>query len=177
MHLLVRETRSLDEAAAAVDLGHAPADLLVLSFSDADLGALAAAGGESARLANLNQLQHPLSVDLYLEQTAAHARCVVVRLLGGLDYWRYGAEELAALCRARRIPLAVLPADGRDDPALASLSTVPPAAYARLDAAFRHGGRANMRRRCASPPTWPGWARITTPRRSRRRRTGCRRWM
>ncbi len=146
MHLLVRETRSLDEAAAAVDLGHAPADLLVMSFSDADLGALAAAGGESARLVNLNQLQHPLSVDLYLEQTAAHARCIVVRLLGGLDYWRYGAEELAALCRARRIPLAVLPADGRDDPALASLSTVPPAAYARMDAAFRHGGPANMRR-------------------------------
>ncbi len=105
MHLLVRETRSLDEAAPAVDLAHGPAELVVLSFSDADLGALAAAhGGAGLRLAPLGKLRHPLSVDLYLEQTVAHARCVVLRLLGGLDYWRYGAEELAALCRERALP-------------------------------------------------------------------------
>ncbi len=148
MHLLVRETRSLDEAAPAVDLAHGPADLVVLSFSDADLGALAASdpGTPSLRLAPLGKLRHPMSVDLYLEQTAAHARCVVLRLLGGLDYWRYGTEELAALCRERAIPLAVLPGDGRADPALAALSTVPTAMHARLDDYFRHGGRANMRR-------------------------------
>jgi cobaltochelatase CobN len=148
MHLLVRETRSLDEAAPAVDLGQSGADVVVLSFSDADLGALAsvAPGQPSLRLANLARLRHPMSADLYLEQTAQHARCVVVRLLGGLDYWRYGAEELAALCRARGIPLALLPGDGGDDPALAALSTVPPQAYARLDACFRHGGPANMAR-------------------------------
>ena len=151
MHLLVRETRSLDEAAAAVDLGHGPADLLVLSFSDADLGALACAhhGPPSLRLAPLGKLRHPLSVDLYLEQTAAHARCVVLRLLGGLDYWRYGAEELAALCRARAIPLAVLSGDGRADPALAALSTMPSDPLTRLDACFRHGGPANMARALA----------------------------
>ena len=147
MHLLVRETRSLDEAAPAVDLAHGPADLVVLSFSDADHGALAShASTPSVRLAPLGKLRHPLSVDLYLEQTVAHARCVVLRLLGGLDYWRYGAEELAALCRERAIPLAVLPGDGREDPALAAMSTVSPAMHARLDACFRHGGRANMGR-------------------------------
>jgi cobaltochelatase CobN len=148
MHLLVRETRSLDEAAPAVDLGHGPADIVILSFSDADLGALASGGSRvpTMALASLARLRHPLSVDLYLEQTVAHARCVVIRLLGGLDYWRYGAEEAAALCRARGIPLALLPGDGGDDPALAALSTVPPAAYARLDLCFRHGGAANMAR-------------------------------
>jgi cobaltochelatase CobN len=151
MHLLVRETRSLDEAAPAVDLGQSGADVVVLSFSDADLGALAsvASGRPSLRLASLARLQHPMSVDLYLEQTARHARCVIVRLLGGLDYWRYGAEELAALCRAQGIALALLPGDGGDDPALAALSTVAPAAYARLDACFRHGGPANMLRALA----------------------------
>jgi cobaltochelatase CobN len=148
MHLLVRETRSLDEAAPAVDLGQSGADVVVLSFSDADLGALAsvASGSPSLRLANLARLRHPMSVDLYLEQTAQHARCVIVRLLGGLDYWRYGAEELSSVCRTRGIPLALLPGDGGDDPALAALSTVAPGAYARLDACFRHGGPANMRR-------------------------------
>ena len=70
----------------------------------------------------------------------------MVRLLGGLDYWRYGIEEAAALCRDRGIALAVLPGDGRDDPRLAELSTVPAPALARLDACFRHGGPANMQR-------------------------------
>jgi cobaltochelatase CobN len=151
MHLLVRESRSLDEAAPAVDLGQSAADVVVLSFSDADLGALAsvATGKPSLRLASLGRLRHPMSVDLYLEQTARHARCVIVRLLGGLDYWRYGAEELSALCHARGIRLALLPGDGGDDPALAALSTVAPGAYARLDACFRHGGPANMARALA----------------------------
>jgi len=161
MHLLVRETRTLDEDGTACDLGQTAADLVVLSFSDADLGALAAAwqvmaGAPGLRLASIGRLRHPMSVDLYLEQVAAHARCVVVRLLGGLDYWRYGAEELAALCRAQDIALALLPGDGIDDPRLAALSTVAPGALARLDACFRHGGPANMARALRLASSWAG---------------------
>ena len=161
MHLLVREARTLDEDAAACDLGQTAADIVVLSFSDADLGALAGAwqgmaGAPGLRLASLGQLRHPMSVDLYLEQVAAHARCMVVRLLGGLDYWRYGAEEVAALCRARGIALALLPGDGLDDPRLAALSTVEPDALARMDACFRHGGPANMARALRLAAHWAG---------------------
>ena len=42
MHVVFRESHGLDETAAPVDLGQAPADLVVLSFSDSDLGAFAA---------------------------------------------------------------------------------------------------------------------------------------
>ena len=65
MHLLVRETRGLDEAEEAVDLGQSRADLVFLSFSDSDLGAFAAswaAQGEAApslRLANLARSATP----------------------------------------------------------------------------------------------------------------------
>lgn len=124
----------------------------MLSFSDSDLGALAAAwqamGAErpKLRLANLARLKHPMSVDMYLEDVVARARCVVVRLLGGVDYWRYGAEELAALCRRRGIALAVVPGDGRADAALDALSTVAPEALARLDGMLGQGGAANMGR-------------------------------
>ena len=84
MHLLVRETRTLDEDAAASDLGQTAADIVVLSFSDADLGALAGAwqamaGAPDLRLASLGQLRHPMSVDVYLEQVLAQARCIVIR--------------------------------------------------------------------------------------------------
>ncbi len=153
MHLLVRETRSLDAEEAAADLGQTPADLVLLSFSDSDLGAAAAAWQAMAaeerpslRLANLARLRHPMSVDLYAEQVIAHARCVVIRLLGGLEYWRYGAEEVAALCRADGIALALLPGDGRDDPALRALSTVAPEALARLGDCLAQGGPENLRR-------------------------------
>lgn len=151
MHLLVRDTRTLDEAETAIDLGQSRADLVFLSFSDSDLGATAAAWtrGSSAfpslRLANLAKLRHPMSVDLYVEQVIAHARCVVIRLLGGLDYWRYGAEEVAHAARAGGIPLALLPGDGRADTRLAKLSTVGDEMLARLDAFFAHGGLANTR--------------------------------
>ena len=148
MHLLVREVRSLDEDAPAQELGQTPAPLVALSFSDADLGALAAAwtdDGPALRLASLARLRHPLSVDLYLEQVAGHAGCVMVRLLGGVDYWRYGVEELAALCRERSIALALLPGDAADDTRLRELSTVPLEAWSALDACFRAGGGTNMR--------------------------------
>ena len=62
------------------------------------------------RLASLADLKHPDSVDLYVERVVAHARVVLVRLLGGLDYWRYGVEEIARWRRAG-VPLAVLPGD------------------------------------------------------------------
>jgi cobaltochelatase CobN len=151
MHLLVRETHALDEGEDAVDLGQSPGELVVLSFSDSDLGALAeawqglGAGRPSLRLANLARLRHPMSVDLYVENVIARARCVVIRLLGGLDYWRYGAEEAAALCARQGIALAVVPGDGRADAALAALSTVPADVLARLDAMLAQGGPANMR--------------------------------
>ena len=155
MHLLVRETRALDEDEAAIDLGQTPADMVFLSFAASDLAAAARAwarlraGWQEAaaprlRLANLRQLRHPMSVDLYLENVAANARVIIVRLLGGLDYWRYGVEELAALCRARGIALALLAGDQREDAELAALSTVTAAALARLDRFFREGGVDNV---------------------------------
>ena len=149
MHLLVRETRTLDEEQGAADLGQSPASLVFLSFSDSDLGAAAAAweamGADrpTLRLANLARLRHPMSVDLYVEQMIEHARAVVIRLLGGLDYWRYGAEEVSAACRRRGIALAIVPGEARGDARLAALSTMPPEELAALDAYLGHGGVEN----------------------------------
>ncbi len=147
MHLLVREHRGLDEGTAE-DLGHAPADVVLLSFSDSDLSAAAAAWSAmvdrpSLRLANLTRLRHPMSVDLYAEQVLARSGCVVVRLLGGVEYFAYGAEEFAQTCRRHGVPVAFVPGCTRRDDRLAELSSVPPAAWARLDALLREGGPEN----------------------------------
>ena len=147
MHLLPQDARSLDAEAAAQDLGQTPAELVVLSFSDGDLAALAGAHAPelpTLRLANLSRLKHPLSVDLYLDKVAAKARFVLVRLLGGLDYWRYGVEELAAAARRHGFALAVVPGCEREDPRLDAASTLPVADLRRLWAWFREGGPDNF---------------------------------
>ena len=121
MHIVRVETRSLDEAAPSVDLDQSPADIVFLSFTDSDLACFAAAWEAapdrwpSLRLANLAQLKHPFSVDLYVEKVCANARFVLVRLLGGMDYWRYGVDELAASARARGFHLAIVPGDRFED--------------------------------------------------------------
>ena len=100
MHLVRIDAVSLDEGEAAVDLGQEPGDLVVLSFTDSDLASVGQAhaaepGLPSLRLAKLAKLRHPLSVDLYVERVVARAKVVVIRCLGGLDYWRYGIERCA----------------------------------------------------------------------------------
>ncbi len=150
MHLLATHSAKLDETDAAIDLEQSPAEVVVLSFADSDLSALAAAWQADAeilpslRLASLKKLKHPMSVDLYVEATIAHARAVIVRCLGGFDYWRYGLESIAAIARQRGIVFAALPGDDRPDFRLAEISTAPPEMLARLDRFFREGGVENV---------------------------------
>src|SRR4051794_21965867 len=131
MHLLRGDTVSLDEGEAAVDLGQAPGDIVVLSFTDSDLRGLAEAhaatgtGQPSLRLAKLARLRHPMSVDLYVDSVIARAGFAVIRCLGGLDYWRYGIERAHAAARANGVKLVVLPGDDRPDPRLDVFSTAP----------------------------------------------------
>jgi cobaltochelatase CobN len=146
MHVIFRESRGLEETAVPKDLGQDPADLAMLSFSDSDLATFAAgwrrgrAGLPPLRLANLSELRHPLSVDTYIEQTLLRARGVLVRLIGGEPYWSYGLSALHRLAKDRGIALAVLPADGRDDPRLDALSTLPILTLRRLKALCDQGG-------------------------------------
>ena len=149
MHLVRIDTVSLDEGEAAVDLGQAPGEIVVLSFTDTDLAGIAeAAAAEpdlpSLRLAKLARLRHPLSVDLYVDSVVARARIVVIRCLGGLDYWRYGIERCAAAARANGVRLVLLPGDDRPDPRLDAYATAPELGP-DLDAYFRAGGRDNLR--------------------------------
>jgi cobaltochelatase CobN len=151
MHLLATSSTSLDEIVEPVDLRQPPGDVLVLSFAYSDLAGLAAAWAlerdalPSVRLAHLRDLRHPMSVDLWLERVAAHAKVIVVRLLGGLDWWRYGVERLSALARARGIVLALLPGEDRDDPRLAQASTLSQRELDALLCFFREGGTENLR--------------------------------
>ena len=151
MHLLQTSSATLDDIAEPIDLGQTPGDIAVLSFTDSDLSGLAAAYAEeqasvpAVRLAHLRDLRHPMSTDLWIDTIAQHAKVIVVRLLGGLDWWRYGVERLAAVARERGIALAILPGEDRDDTRLFEQSTLDGDELRTLLTYFREGGSANLR--------------------------------
>ena len=151
MHLLQARPGAAVDETEAVDLGQTPGDVVFLSAADTELAGLAGAragfgdGFPSLRLANLMQLAHPMSVDLYVDSVVARAKLVVARVLGGAGYWPYGVEQLAETCRAASIPLALLPGDDQPDPELAALGTVPAQTAHRLWQYCVHGGPANSR--------------------------------
>src|SRR5215813_14045201 len=115
MHLLNTTSTSLDEIVEPVDLQQPPGDVVVLS------------------------------VDLWIERVAVRAKVILVRLIGGLDWWRYGVEQLSAAAHAHGIRLALLPGEDRDDPRLGEASTLPPRELDTLLCFFREGGRENLR--------------------------------
>ncbi|NNG03499.1 MAG: cobaltochelatase subunit CobN [Inquilinus sp.] len=151
MHLLAATPGTIADGAEAVDLGQSPGDIVVLSAADTELANLArvrgerGAGGPSLRLANLMQLSHALSVDLYVDAVVSSARLVVARLLGGVGYWPYGVEQLVETCRRNGVPLALLPGDDSPDPELARLSSLAPEACHRLWQYCVQGGLENAR--------------------------------
>ena len=151
MHLLTLRPGTVVEGDEAVDLGQTPGDIVVLSAADSDLSCLVRAaadlgdGAPSVRLANLLQLQHPLSVDVFAERIVAKARFVCVRLLGGRSYWPYGLEELARTCRERKIAFAALLSDDASDPDSEALSTLDLPARQRLLDYLLSGGVENAR--------------------------------
>jgi len=151
MHLLATEPGVVADGSEAVDLGHNPAEIIVLASADTEIALLAAAqahrraadrAAPTLRLAPVLRLGHHFSIDLYMD-VVARARLVVARLLGGSGYWPYGVERLAETCRGHGIALALLPGDDKPDPELARQSTLPPQACRRLWRYLAEGGPAN----------------------------------
>ena len=146
MHLLATTSGVIDGAAEAVDLAQSPADVIVLSAADSELASLARAHDASPcplRLANLLQLQHPLSVDLYIERTLSRAKLIVLRVLGGASYWNYGLDQVEGMARERGIMLCILPGDAQPDTELTARSTLAPQHCERLRQYLVTGGGEN----------------------------------
>ena len=148
MHLLAAKSGTIDDGLEPFDLSQTPADLLFISSADSELTALSEAITETnhkstVRLASLNHLQHPMSVDLHLDQTAAKSKLVIIRVLGGLGYWQYGVEQYSSILREKKIPIALLPGDDKPDPELRNLSTVKDEDYDQLWGYLVEGGLEN----------------------------------
>jgi cobaltochelatase CobN len=152
MHLLAAQPGTIEDGSEAVDLGQTPGEIVFLTAADTEIACLAQAqerrlaenaDAPSLRLASLLHLGHNLSVDLYVEEIARHAKLVVARLLGGRGYWPYGVEQLTEACHKHGIALALLPGDDQPDAELAGMSNLPAESLHRLWQYCVHGGVGN----------------------------------
>ena len=153
MHLTATHAHPLPPHGESRAATQTPGDIIFLSAADSELALFSAAHASlrrahpadtpSLRLTNLLALAHSHDIDAWTDATAAHARLIVARILGGVSYWSHGVERLTETCRARNIPLALLPGDDVEDRELAALSTMDAAAALRLWRYCIHGGAAN----------------------------------
>ena len=150
MHLLLAQKGSVNESDEAVDLGQTPADLVFITAADTEISSIAAAASQAQtapptlRVANLMQLSHPMSMDVYATNTVAGSRMVVVRVLGGESYFQYGLDKLLQTAQECGVDLVVLPGDDKPDPGLARFNTVPGEFADRCWEYFKEGGPENM---------------------------------
>ena len=150
MHVLAAKAGTIEEGKEPIDLAQTPADIVFLSAADSELAALCDAHNatdsqntSTLRLANLNHLLHPLSVDMHLDTCAEKSKLVIVRLLGGVGYWEYGVKQYAARLFAAGVPFAVLPGDDKPDETLFELSTIPRQDWQNLWGYLVEGGGQN----------------------------------
>ncbi|GJM03451.1 MAG: cobaltochelatase subunit CobN [Rhodomicrobium sp.] len=152
MHLLTAQAGTVEDGKDPIDLAQTPGDIVVLTSADTEIAGLAKAQNamsaecpdhSSLRLANLLYLSHNYSVDLYLEQTLKAAKLIIIRVLGGPSYWRYGLDEVTRLARGLGIKLAVVSGSAYQDDTLDSFSTLEKNETERLWAYLVEGGPEN----------------------------------
>ena len=159
MHLLAAKPGGFVDDEGIVDLGQAPADIVVLAAADTVLGALAhgldlatqecqhaAEALPSVRLANWMQLLKPAAYDLYEDKVLEHSQLVVLSLLGGEHYWSYGFARLQAWAQAKPgRQLIVVPGDDAPAPELLAASTCAMEDAHRVWRYLRESGEANSK--------------------------------
>ena len=151
MHQLASTPGKYVEQNKPVDLKQDPADLVILSSLDSDLCCLSYSYKKiysklegkipTLRLANLSQINHNLSLDLYMNRVLKYARCIIIRILGGKSYWSYGIEQIISISDNKTV--IFLPGDNQFDKELFSCSNIKEKEYMYLLQYFREGGFEN----------------------------------
>ncbi|HFC93069.1 MAG TPA: cobaltochelatase subunit CobN, partial [Leucothrix mucor] len=149
MHLLAAKPGGFTDEEGIIDLQQSPADIIILSAQDSSLALLSQVINKlpknypSIRLANLIHLNKPAAFDLYADSVLESAKLIIVSLLGGKSYWRYGVEQLQQLSQQRNIPLIIIPGDDQMDASLVESSTVNKADCLQCWHYLRQAGRRN----------------------------------
>lgn len=161
MHLFVAKPgAAFDDDAGIIDLEQTPAELVIMSGADSVLSMLAHTSDQlpedypSLRLVNTLYLAKPAAFDLWqnkvLDSTipslSQGPRVVVLSLLGGVRYWRYGLEALQRWSAQQEATLVVVPGEDIEDHDVLSAGTVSTSDAYRVWRYLREGGPLNTQR-------------------------------
>ncbi len=122
-----------DAAGGFVPIEQEPADIVLLTAADTEILTWSAAVRQlqnefsefpSVRALNIARLTDARVRDAYLDDVLQEAKVVVLRVLGGMSYFREGFEQIHLLAGSHGISLICLSGDEQFDPELAELATV-----------------------------------------------------
>jgi cobaltochelatase CobN len=148
-HLRFQRWPSEQESGSFQFINQDPADIVLLTAADTEVltwseaVAYLPAHFPAVRALNLERLRDPRVFDAYLDDVLQECRVLVVRVLGGLGYWREPMEQIRLLAQAHDIRLICLPGDDQPDAQLMPYCTVP---LNEADRVFRYcvaGGVVN----------------------------------
>lgn len=157
MHLFAAKPGAFDDGEGIIDLDQTPAELVVLSSADSVLSLLAQVAETlpetypALRLANALNLTKPAALDLYRDKVLDArtpdapngVKVVVLSMLGGASYWRYGLEQLQQWAQCPGRTLIVVPGEDYEDRDLLDAGTVSYDAAHRVWRYLREGGIDN----------------------------------
>ena len=150
MHRIAGETVGPDSERELILVQHPPAKVLFISTADTDLALLERAWShlESAPTAAFVQalpFRQPASADAYVREHVAQADIVLLRLLGGSNYYPHliGALQNAKL-DGGKFEILTLSAGSDIDETFHRLCTFDSPTHQRLNQLFSEGGPGNM---------------------------------
>lgn len=97
----------------------------------------------TVRLANTARWQSRGDIESFFADTDSDPDVIVVRVLGGKQYFDEGLDLLSDLAQTQNIPLIVVPGTRELDPELTSISTASPKEIGTIFEYFSHGGVQN----------------------------------
>lgn len=160
MHLFAAKPgAAVDDGTGIIDLEQTPAELIILSGADSVLSLLAhtsdalPADYPSLRLVNTLNLSKPAAFDLWQDKVLdrqpaapqASTRVVLLSLLGGIRYWRYGLEALQQWAAREGTVLIVVPGEDIEDHDVLTAGNVAYEEAHRLWRYLRESGPDNAR--------------------------------
>jgi len=148
MHLINNKSFITNNGPSGHEYKQSPADIIFLTSADTEITLLSKSlrkikGQPSVRLQNILNLNDNNAVDSYIKKTLPKAKFVIVRILGGRNYWSYGVDQILADQMRKKYKIIFLPGDDKFDEQLFAMSSIKGNDYRNIWSYFIEGGPEN----------------------------------
>ena len=148
MHLINNKSIITNNGSDSHENIQSPADIIFLTSADTEITLLSKSlrkikDRPSVRIQNILNLSDDNTVDTYIKKTLSTAKIVIVRILGGRNYWSYGVDQILADQMKKKYKIIFLPGDDKFDEQLFAMSSIKGNDYRNIWSYFIEGGPEN----------------------------------